>query len=72
MTNKGMAKDTLDILARKYYINGNNEKISIENELEASAKGTVLFSSEELAELAEKEFWISILRPGLKSGDAVP
>ena len=43
MTNKGMAKDTLEILAKKYYINGNNEKISIENELEVSTKGTVLF-----------------------------
>lgn len=55
MTNKGMAKDTLEILARKYYINGNNEKISIENELKTSVKGTVLFSPEELAELTEKE-----------------
>ncbi|WP_228445214.1 ADP-ribosylation/crystallin J1 [Chryseobacterium shandongense] len=26
MTNKGMAKDTLEILAKKYYINENNEK----------------------------------------------
>ncbi|WP_294240235.1 TIGR02452 family protein [uncultured Chryseobacterium sp.] len=55
MTNKGIAKDTLEILARKYYINENNERISIKNELEASTRGTVLFSSEELAELTEKE-----------------
>ncbi len=38
MTNKGMAKDTLDILSRKYYINEHNEKINIENELEISKK----------------------------------
>ncbi len=38
MTNKGMAKDTLDILARKYYINEQNETIYIENELEACKK----------------------------------
>lgn len=56
MTNKGMAKDTLDILARKYYINGNNEKVNIENELETAKRGTVLYSSEELSEMAEKSF----------------
>lgn len=55
MTNKGMAKDTLDILAKKYYINENNEKISIENEMEACINETVLFSSEELSEIAKKE-----------------
>lgn len=55
MTNKGMAKDTLDILAKKYYINENNEKVNIENELEICKRETVLFSSEELAELANKE-----------------
>ncbi|MCW3160724.1 TIGR02452 family protein [Chryseobacterium oryctis] len=55
MTNKGMAKDTLEILARKYYINEQNERISIENELENSKKGTVLFSSEQLSEMKEKE-----------------
>jgi uncharacterized protein (TIGR02452 family) len=55
MTNKGMAKDTLDVLAKKYYINENNEKVNIENELEICKRETVLFSSEELAELANKE-----------------
>lgn len=55
MTNKGMAKDTLDILAKKYYINEHNEKINIENELEVSTKGTVLFYSDELSELANNE-----------------
>lgn len=53
MTNKGMAKDTLEILARKYYINENNEKINIENELEICRRETILYSSEKLAELAE-------------------
>ncbi|MFN1218346.1 TIGR02452 family protein [Chryseobacterium kwangjuense] len=55
MTNKGMAKDTLDILAKKYYINKENEKISIEKELEVCKKGTVLFSSEDLAEISKSE-----------------
>ncbi|UEQ79125.1 TIGR02452 family protein [Chryseobacterium arthrosphaerae] len=53
MTNKGMAKDTLDILARKYYINEQNETIYIENELETCKKGTVLYSPEQLSEMAE-------------------
>lgn len=53
MTNKGMAKDTLDILAKKYYINEHNEKINIENELEISKKGTVLFTPEQLSEMKE-------------------
>lgn len=52
MTNKGMAKDTLEILAKKYYINEDNEKINIDNELDTSTKGTILFSPEELSELA--------------------
>ena len=56
MTNKGMAKDTLEILAKKYYTNENNERINLEKELEASTKGTKLFYSEELLELANKEF----------------
>ncbi|ROH99011.1 MULTISPECIES: TIGR02452 family protein [unclassified Chryseobacterium] len=65
MTNKGMAKDTLEILARKYYINENNEKISLEKELEDSKKGTILFSSEQLSEMVkvampEKNFETSI------------
>lgn len=55
MTNKGMAKDTLEILAKKYYINENNEKINIENELKNATDGTVLFSSEELSKLIENE-----------------
>lgn len=55
MTNKGMAKDTLEILARKYYINEHNEKISIENELGVSTKGTVLFSPEDLSEMTGNE-----------------
>lgn len=55
MTNKGMAKDTLDILAKKYYINEHNEKISIENEMEICTKETILFSSKELSEMTEKE-----------------
>ncbi len=50
-----MAKDTLDILAKKYYINEHNEKINIENELEFSKKGTVLFYPEELSEIANNE-----------------
>ncbi|KPE50629.1 hypothetical protein AOB46_14130 [Chryseobacterium indologenes] len=53
MTNKEMAKDTLEILVRKYYINENNERIDIEKELEISKRETILFSSEKLAELAE-------------------
>lgn len=53
MTNKGMAKDTLDILAQKYYINENNKKINIENELEISKKETVLFTPEQLSEMKE-------------------
>jgi hypothetical protein len=53
MTNKGMAKDTLDILAKKYYINEYNEKINIENELEISKKETTLFTPEQLSEIAE-------------------
>lgn len=53
MTNKGMAKDTLDILARKYYINENHETIHIEKELEACKEGTVLYSPEQLSEMAE-------------------
>ncbi|REC55868.1 TIGR02452 family protein [Chryseobacterium piscium] len=55
MTNKGMAKDTLDILAKKYYINEYKEKINIENELEISTKGTILFSPEELSEITKNE-----------------
>ncbi|WP_431611295.1 TIGR02452 family protein [Chryseobacterium sp. 'Rf worker isolate 10'] len=53
MTNKGMAKDTLDILAKKYYINENNEKINIENELEISKKETFLFTPEQLSKIKE-------------------
>jgi len=53
MTNKEMAKDTLEILARKYYINENNERIDIENELEISKNETVLYSSEMLAEFTK-------------------
>ncbi|PRB03119.1 TIGR02452 family protein [Chryseobacterium sp. MYb7] len=53
MTNKGMAKDTLDILAKKYYINEHNEKINIENELEICKKETVLFTPEQLSEMKE-------------------
>lgn len=55
MTNKGMAKDTLEILAKTYYINEENEKITIEKELEICKKETVLFSSEQLAEIAKSE-----------------
>jgi uncharacterized protein (TIGR02452 family) len=55
MTNKGMAKDTLEILAKKYYINDNNEKIDIQKELEFCKKETKLFSSEELFELTAKQ-----------------
>ncbi len=51
MTNKGMAKDTLDILARKYYINTENQRIDIAKELEISKTETVLFTPEQLAEL---------------------
>lgn len=53
MTNKGMAKDTLDILAKKYYINEHNEKINIGNELEICKKETVLFTPEQLSEMKE-------------------
>lgn len=53
MTNKGMAKDTLDILAKKYYINEHNEKITIEKELEICKKETVLFTPEQLSEMKE-------------------
>ena len=55
MTNKGMAKDTLEILAKKYYINENNEKISIENEMQNCIEETVLYSSEELSEMTKNE-----------------
>lgn len=55
MTNKGMAKDTLEIIAQKYYINEHNEKINIENELEICKKETVLFSSEQLLEMTTSE-----------------
>jgi len=55
MTNKGMAKETLEILAKKYYINEHNEKISIENEMETCTKETVLFSSEELLEITKSK-----------------
>ncbi|GAA4164185.1 hypothetical protein GCM10022217_34360 [Chryseobacterium ginsenosidimutans] len=55
MTNKGMAKETLEILAKKYYINEDNEKINIENELEICKKETVLFSSEQLSEMTTNE-----------------
>jgi hypothetical protein len=55
MTNKGMAKDTLEILAKKYYINEDNEKITIEKELEICTRETVLYSSEDLAEMAENK-----------------
>jgi hypothetical protein len=56
MTNKGMAKDTLEILAKKYYINENNEKISIENEMQNCIEETVLYSSEELSEMTKTNF----------------
>lgn len=46
-----MAKDTLDILARKYYINTENERIDIAKELEISKKETTLFTPEQLSEL---------------------
>jgi len=55
MTNKEMAKDTLEILAKKYYINEQNEKVSIEEEMEACIKETVLYSSEELSEMTKNE-----------------
>jgi uncharacterized protein (TIGR02452 family) len=55
MTNKGMAKDTLEILAKKYYINDHNEKVNIENELEICKKGTVLYWSDDLSEMGKKE-----------------
>ena len=55
MTNKGMAKDTLEILAKKYYTNEDNEEISIANQMEICTKETVLFSSEELSKLRENE-----------------
>ncbi|MDH6251586.1 uncharacterized protein (TIGR02452 family) [Chryseobacterium sp. H1D6B] len=53
MTNKGMAKDTLEILAKKYYINIQNEKVNLEHEIEVCKKETVLFTSEELLELTK-------------------
>ncbi len=46
-----MAKDTLDILARKYYINTENQKIDIAKELGISKKETALFTPEQLSEL---------------------
>ncbi|MFP3596488.1 TIGR02452 family protein [Chryseobacterium sp. SIMBA_029] len=48
MTNRGMAKDTLEILAKKYYINSKKEKVELQKEIEACKKNTVLFSAEEL------------------------
>lgn len=33
-----MAKDTLEILARKYYINKNNEKVDLQKEIETCKK----------------------------------
>ena len=53
MTNKGMAKDTLDILARKYYINTENDRIDIGKELKISKEGTILFTPEQLSEMTE-------------------
>ncbi|ASK31212.1 TIGR02452 family protein [Chryseobacterium sp. T16E-39] len=53
MTNKGMAKDTLEILAKKYYISPEREKVDLNFKIESCKKGTVLFSSEELSTLAE-------------------
>ncbi|MBT2621450.1 TIGR02452 family protein [Chryseobacterium sp. ISL-6] len=53
MTNKGMAKDTLEILANKKYINLKGEKVELDREIEICKKRTVLFSSEELAVLVE-------------------
>ncbi len=50
-----MAKDTLEILAKKYYINEHKEKISIGNEMETCIRETFLFSSEELSEMAENK-----------------
>ncbi|WP_343611155.1 TIGR02452 family protein [Chryseobacterium oranimense] len=55
MTNKGMAKDTLEILTKTYYINEENERIDLNNQLELCKKGTVLFSSEELSEMIKNE-----------------
>ncbi|MBB4806967.1 uncharacterized protein (TIGR02452 family) [Chryseobacterium defluvii] len=55
MTNKGMAKDTLEILAQKYYINTENTKVDLEKELETCKKETRLFISEELSELTDNE-----------------
>ncbi|KFF14330.1 hypothetical protein IW15_02480 [Chryseobacterium soli] len=48
MTNRGMAKDTLEILAEKYYINSKKEKVELQKEIENCKKNTVLFSAEEL------------------------
>ncbi|MBK1894788.1 TIGR02452 family protein [Chryseobacterium paridis] len=53
MTNKGMAKDTLEILAKKYYINTEKEKIELSKEIEICKKETVLLSSDELSRLSE-------------------
>ncbi|AZA81345.1 TIGR02452 family protein [Chryseobacterium lactis] len=53
MTNKGMAKDTLEILAKTYYINKENERISIANEMESSKKRTTLYTPERLSGLVE-------------------
>lgn len=53
MTNRGMAKDTLEILAKKSYVNPDREKVELDQEIEICKKGTVLFSSEELAVFAE-------------------
>ncbi|MFP7656526.1 poly(ADP-ribose) glycohydrolase domain-containing protein [Chryseobacterium proteolyticum] len=53
MTNKGMAKNTLEILANKYYINTKGKKIELSNEIEICKKETVLFTSDELSILSE-------------------
>lgn len=53
MTNRGMAKDTLEILAKKFYINPNRDKVELDQEIENCKKDTILCSSEELSVSAE-------------------
>ncbi|AQX11856.1 TIGR02452 family protein [Elizabethkingia meningoseptica] len=54
MTNKEMARDTLEILTRKYYTNKENERISIEKELKTSKEKTRFYTTTELSLLAEE------------------
>lgn len=70
MTNKEMAKDTLDILARKYYINEQNETIPIENELETCKKEPCCTLRKSFQKWLKQQCRKLILKHSLKPGNA--